>query len=106
MTTHDDDAAKGGAQERGYRVLMLLAGHEFEGMAPGEIAKALDTSPANISRDLRVLQRVGLAEYLETIGRWRLGPKVVQIALAFQLAVNAQRTRLDEVTNRYSRTPN
>lgn len=90
-------------QERGYRVLLLLAGHEMEGLAPSDLSKAIGTSQPNVHRDLRVLQKMGLAEQLDN-GRWRLGPKLVQIALAFQTRIAAARQRLDETQQRYSRT--
>lgn len=94
-----------GSQERGYRVLLALAGNEFLGVAPGEIAKALTTSPSNITRDLRTLQAVGLAEQIPETGRWRLGPKVVQVALAFQASLARNTARLDEINQRYTRMP-
>ncbi len=97
---------KSGAQERGYHVLILLAGNEFNGLAPGEIAKALDTGPSNITRDLRVLQSAGLAEQIQETGRWRLGPKLIQIALAFSDHVEKTSGRINELKQRYSRLPN
>lgn len=95
-----------GSQERGYKVLILLAGNEFSGLAPGEIAKALETNPSNITRDLRVLQSVGLAEPIQETGRWRLGPKVVQIAIAFQRHLAISQARVAEIEQRYTREPN
>lgn len=94
-----------GSQERGYRVLILLAGNEFNGLAPGEIAKTLATNPSNITRDLSVLQAVGLAEQIQETGRWRLGPKVVQIAVAFQRHLASAQARVSEIEQRYTRDP-
>lgn len=94
------------AQERGYAVLLVLAGNEFIGLTPTDIAKAIGTSASNITRDLSVLQKVGLAEQLVETGRWRLGPKLVQIATSFQLHLDKSRRRLDEVTQRYTRQSN
>ncbi|ABE50977.1 helix-turn-helix domain-containing protein [Methylobacillus flagellatus] len=94
------------SQERGYRVLLLLAGHEFDGLAPGQLAEALKTNPSNITRDLRVLQEVGLAEPLPTDQRrWRLGPKLIQVATQFQQSLTEIKRRADEVQQRYTRTP-
>lgn len=93
------------SQERGYRVLLMLAGHEVNGLAPGDIAKALGTSAANTHRDLRVLQKCGLAEPLPDGTRWRLGPRLVQVAIAYQTQIAAARQRLDETEQRYSRIP-
>lgn len=101
-----DAEVKCTAQERGYRVLLLLAGHEIDGVAPSDLAKAIGTSQANVHRDLRVLQKLGLAEQFSDSSRWRLGPKLVQIALAYQTRIAAARRRLDETEQRYSRIPN
>jgi DNA-binding IclR family transcriptional regulator len=92
------------SQERGYKVLMLLAGNEFNGLAPGEIAKALNISAGNVTRDLRVLQKVGLAEPVpHDENKWRLGPRVIQMAIAFKHNISTVQHRLAEVEQRYSR---
>lgn len=94
------------AQERGYRVLLALAGNEFLGLLPSEVAKRVDASPSLITRDLRVLKASGLAEQIQETGRWRLAPKLVQIAVAFQMHLDGTRRRMDEINQRYTRTPN
>lgn len=94
-----------GAQERGYRVMLALRGNEFMGVAPGEIAKALGISPSNVTRDLAVLAKVGLAEQIQETGRWRLGPGIVQIALAFSTHLNRTKSRVAEIEQRYTREP-
>ena len=95
-----------GSQERGYKVLILLAGNEFSGLAPGDLAKALATNPSNITRDLRVLQKAGLAEPLpHDHNRWRLGPKIIQIANAFKGHMEDVTRRADEINQRYTRNP-
>ena len=40
------------AQQRLLKVIVLLAGNEFNGLAPSDLAKALNTNPSNITRDL------------------------------------------------------
>jgi DNA-binding IclR family transcriptional regulator len=92
-------------QERGYKVLLALAGHEFAGLAPGDIAKAIGTSASNVTRDLRVLQKVGLAQQNPETGGWYLGPKIVQIAQRFVFNLDRARRRVDEINQRYSRDP-
>ena len=92
-------------QQRILRALLVLAGNEFNGVAPGELAKAVDASPSNITRLLANLKQEGFVEKIEETGRWRLGPKVVQIALAFSQDLSRARARLDEVSNRYTRLP-
>lgn len=93
-------------QERGYKVLLLLAGNEFGGLAPSEIAKAIGATPANITSDLRVLQKAGLAEPLpHDTRKWRLGPKIVQIANAFKDHLSEVQRRAEEIEQRYTRSP-
>lgn len=90
---------------RACRAIVVLAGHTVNGLAPGELAKAVDASPSNITRLLANLKQEGFVEKIEETGRWRLGPKVVQIALAFSQDLSRARSRLDEVSNRYTRLP-
>lgn len=90
------------AQQRVLQLVMRLAGHEIEGIAPGELATALKTSPSNITRDLANLREAGFAEPLDT-GRWRLAPRIVQVSLAHGSALAAAADRLAEVKQRFSR---
>lgn len=93
------------SQQRILRALTVLAGNEFNGLTPSEVAKAVRTSASNATRDLANLREAGLAEVIQETGRWRLGPKLVQIAVAFSTHLNRAQTRLDELTNRYTRSP-
>ena len=87
------------------RAIVVLAVHTVNGLAPGELAKAVDASPSNITRLLANLKQEGFVEKIEETGRWRLGPTLVQIALAFSQDLSRARARLDEVSNRYTRLP-
>lgn len=93
------------SQQRVLQVLISLAGNEFNGVTPGALAKAVDTTASNITRDLANLSLAGLAEEIPDSGLWRLGPKVVQIALAHLQHMDDVDRRHDEVKQRYSRTP-
>lgn len=93
------------SQQRILRTLTVLAGNEFNGLTPSEVAKAVRTSASNATRDLANLREAGLAEVIQETGRWRLGPKLIQIAVAFSTHLNRAQTRLDELTNRYTRSP-
>lgn len=93
------------SQLRILRALMVLAGQELHGVAPGELAKSLQVSPSIVTRDLHNLREAGFAEPIQETGRWRLGPKLVQIAVAFAHGVSRAETRLAEIKNRYSREP-
>jgi DNA-binding IclR family transcriptional regulator len=89
------------AQQRVLRILILLAGHEVTGLAPGEIAAAARTSASNVTRDLANLREAGLAEPLES-GRWRITPLMGQLALRVSLALGDARKRIDEVQQRFT----
>ena len=91
-------------QQRILKVMQALAGHEFAGMAPKELATAVGTTQQNITRDLDNLKTAGVAEPLDT-GRWRLTPKVIQMAVAFQLHLDRAQSRVNEINNRYTRNP-
>lgn len=93
------------AQQRILRALQVLAGNELVGVTPGDMAKALGVSPSVVTRDLANLRESGLGEKIEETGRWRLAPKLVQIAIAHSNALSRAKARLSEVENRYSREP-
>lgn len=93
------------AQQRICEMLRVLAGNEFTGLAPSQIAKAMNVSASVITRDLFNLQKAGFAEPLGDTGRWRLGPKLVQIGLAFMTHSDEQRRLLEETHARYTRKP-
>lgn len=92
-------------QQRILRALTVLAGNEFQGVTPGELARALGVTPSTVTRDLHNLREAGFAEQIQETGRWRLGPKPVQIALAFSSALQRAEARLGEIRNRYTREP-
>ncbi|MBN8714392.1 MAG: helix-turn-helix transcriptional regulator [Xanthomonadales bacterium] len=89
------------AQQRVLKILMLLAGHEVMGLAPGEVAKAVHTSASNVTRDLANLREAGMAETLDT-GAWRITPRVGQIALRVLNSLGEARKRVDETAQRFS----
>jgi DNA-binding IclR family transcriptional regulator len=90
------------AQQRVLQTLVKLAGHEIEGLAPGEIAKAIRTTPSNTTRDLANLRESGLAESMES-GRWRLTPRMAQIGLSVMKALDNAQSRVDETRQRFTR---
>jgi len=92
------------AQQRLLKTVLLLAGNEFTGLAPSDLAKALQTNPSNVTRDLANLKEAGLAEQLPDTGRWRLGPKLIQVATAFAEHIQMTSDRMAEIRQRYTRT--
>lgn len=101
------------SQQRGYAVMLVLPGHEFDGVSLTEIAAALAQRAGkptasfknNVFRDLQNLKAAGLAEQLPDSDLWRLGPKLPQIAQAYTRNIDRIRSRFDELQQRYSREP-
>ena len=84
-------------------LIRLLAGHEVLGLAPGEIAKALDVGPSWVSVNLPALAaETGFVERVANTNRWRLGVPFVRIAITVQTNLNAERQRLEQTAARYS----
>lgn len=102
MSTGNNNKKPHLAQQRLLKVIMALAGHEVDGLAPSQLSKGLNVPAANITRDLRNLRLAGWAEKTE-LGRWKLSPKLVQIATAYSSNLQRSRRKLDEVENRYTR---
>lgn len=88
------------------RMFVVMAGRTIEGMRPGEIAEAVGTSPANMTRMLALLKQEGFVEETQKKDHWRLAPKLVQIAVSFSAELSRAQTRLDEVKQRYTREIN
>lgn len=91
------------AQQRVMRILLVLAGHEGEGVAQSAIARAIKTSDSRVFNDLRNIAEGGFAERLEN-GNWRLAPKLVQIALAHQNGLARLKSQVEEIQQRFSRS--
>lgn len=99
------------AQQRVLFVMMALAGHEFDGVSLTEIATALAQRNGkskggqknNVFRDLHNLKEAGLAEQLPDSERWRLTPRLVQVAQAHQRHVARINARAEELQQRYGR---
>ena len=85
-------------------LIPALAGHEMTGLLPGQLSKALGIAPAQIGHYLVTLEAVGFAEQLGDTGRWALGPKLMQVALAHLTHMSRQQQVLDETKQRFSVT--
>lgn len=99
------DKYRNNAQQRVLAVMLRLAGHEVDGLAPGELASAMSIQPSTITRDLANLQIAGLAEKIPGTERWRLAPKLPQIGLSMLGGIEKSQRRLDEINQRYTRDP-
>ena len=93
--------------QRVLRVLLALAGNEFRGMLLKEVATAADCTESNALRALDNLRTAGLAERnVHDDKRWQLGPRLVQVAFAFDSALQKAQRDLDERRQRFTRNPN
>ena len=100
----DDKKNLGGAQLRLLRVIEALSGHEVFGIRLKEVAVAVKTGDPTVLRDLQTLAAAGWAKQDET-GKWRLGPKPVQICTNFTWGLTQAKQAVSETEQRYTRTP-
>lgn len=93
------------SQQRILKVLMCLFGHEIEGLTPGHIAKLVDTTAANATRDLWNLELAGLVERLPNGDKVRISPQMGRKALAVLHTFDRAQRQLDDLKGRYARMP-
>jgi len=93
------------SQQRILKILMFLAGHEVDGLAPGVIASSLSINPSNVTHDMENLLIAGLAEKTPDKGTWRLTPRITQVALSMMNELDRHQTKLDELKQRHTRNP-
>lgn len=93
------------SQQRLLRVLLALAGHEVNGRACADIARAVDASMTNVYRDLENLRIAGLAEQMTDSAQWRLTPRIPQIAMAMLSNLDRAEKRTAEIRQRFTREP-
>jgi DNA-binding IclR family transcriptional regulator len=87
-------------------VIEALAGHNFDGLRNQQLAESVCQSPSTTLRDLQALEAIGWAERIPGKDeRWRLSPRLIQLAIAHQAEVARITQRVDDFTRRYSRTP-
>lgn len=81
------------------RVLTALKGHTLTGLSNGELAKALNESPANITRYMNTLIAAGLAERRDD-GRFCHSVQMLQIAQAHAEHISRFQGRINELNRR------
>jgi DNA-binding IclR family transcriptional regulator len=89
--------------EKNIAIIRVLAGHTFSGLSNGEIAKAIEDTPQNVTRYLANLSKLGVVQETKVPKQWRLGPMMVQIALAHSANMQRVENELQEIKQRYSR---
>lgn len=87
-------------QQRGYRTMKALFGHEEVGITTQELANKLDTSTDRVFKDLKNLEEAGLAEQLPN-KKWRISPALGRESFKIMNALDTARRRLDEAFARY-----
>jgi len=91
---------------RAKAVIEALAGHNFDGLRNQQVADAVQQSAPTTLRDLQALEAIGWAERVPGKDeRWRLSPRLIQLAVAHAAEVARITQRVDDFANRYSRTP-
>lgn len=91
------------SQQRGYKTLLTLFGHEVSGLSPGDIAKAVGTTASNSTRDLYNLVKAGLAERIPYNNNYRITPLIGQKALVILMALDQAERRAAEIRQRFTR---
>lgn len=100
----EDTKNLGNAQLRLLKVMEALSGHEAFGVRLKEVATAVQASDPTVLRDLNTLASAGWAKQDDS-GRWRLDTKLVQIATNFAWGLSSANQKLNEIQQRYTRTP-
>ncbi|SAI74587.1 IclR family transcriptional regulator [Bordetella ansorpii] len=92
--------------QRTLKVMLVLANRDFSGMRLKDVAAAVDVPAPTALRALENLRAAGLAERDPAQSDvWMLGPKLVQIAHAFDQSMVRAQAALDERRQRYTRLP-
>lgn len=89
--------------QRVLTAIELMAGKELDGVEPKQLAKELDTSPADVTRILANLAQAGWAERLPgNEKRWRLHKKPVQLSNTVDHNMKNVLRNLQQEYNNYS----
>jgi DNA-binding IclR family transcriptional regulator len=91
------------AQQRLLKVVMLLGEDVITGIAPAQIAKALNVPASYITRDLDNLKTAGWAIQQEDTGRWLLGAKAGALGVKVMASIDRADRKVTEARNRFTR---
>ncbi|RJX32321.1 MAG: hypothetical protein C4516_04270 [Oxalobacter sp.] len=94
------------SQQRILKTVLVLFGHEIDGLAPGQVAKLVGTSASNATRDLANLIHIGIAERVPHNDNYRLAPMFGQKALAILHSLDRAANRVEETRQRFTRNLN
>jgi DNA-binding IclR family transcriptional regulator len=91
------------AQQRLLKVVMLLGEDVVMGLAPAQIAKALDVPASYVTRDLDNLRTAGWAIQQQETGRWLLGSKAGALGVKVLSSLDRATRKVDEAKSRFTR---
>ena len=91
------------SQQRILKVVLVMFGHEIDGLAPGQLAKLADIKPSEATRDLDNLMQAGWVEPVVGGNTYRIAPMIGQKSLAILHNIERNARRVDETRNRYTR---
>lgn len=89
------------SQQRILKTLMVLFGHEIDGLAPSQVAQLAGSSASNATRDLWNLIEAGLVERLPGGESVRISPQLGRKALAVLHTFDRAQRSLSDLTSRY-----
>lgn len=92
------------AQQRLLAVVMLLGEDVITGLAPAQIAKAVNVPASYVTRDLDNLRTAGWAVQNEETGRWLLGTKAGALGVKVMTSIDRAERKVAEARNRFTRT--
>ena len=101
--SNDNQKYLSSSQQRVLNTLKALFGHEITGVTSKELAQRLGTSASQVFKDLMNLQEAGIAEQLPN-KNWRISAGLGREAIKILNHINEGRQRVEEVSNRYTRT--
>ncbi|WP_027670064.1 helix-turn-helix domain-containing protein [Rheinheimera baltica] len=94
-----DQTRISGSGQKVLRVFKALKGHSLTGLSNGDLAKALNESPATVNRCLNTLVAEGMAMQLDS-GRYALSVAALQIAQAHATEISRATNRINELNQR------
>ena len=89
---------------RAFRMIEVLAGHEFDPMSTGDVAKSLGVAAPVATRDLQTAEHFCWVEKTMD-GLWRLRRgHITNIAVAVQSGIRRANSRMNDEMNNYTRS--
>ena len=91
------------SQPRLLQIIELLFNDVIQGYKPMQIARHVQASPSNITRDMETLENAGWAIFDGDTGCWRLHHRIGQQAVKIYAAGERHRLRIDQLIHQHTR---